>query len=385
MRSEELALLFSQRYGKQCRLFYAPGRVNLIGEHTDYNEGLVLPFALDHGTTVAAAPRSDRRIRVHSLNRSESAEFDLDAPAESHRGMWLDYVEGMARSLEADVLTLRGADLMIHSDVPLGGGLSSSAALEISVGLALCGVSDDHAGSMVLVKTAHKAETEFVGTQSGIMDPYVAMFGQENSCLLIDCRSLECRSIPMVLGDLAIIISDTGVKHALSSSEYNFRREECRQALAIIRAHVHTVESLRDLDPERFATLQGYLPVPLRNRCRHVITENVRTLRAVRALEQRDFGSLGRLMTESHLSLRFDYEVSSPELDILVEAAQKQRGVLGSRMTGGGFGGCTITLLEESAVDAFSESLSRVYHQNFGRIPAFRYAKPGMGAREITL
>jgi galactokinase len=383
MTSEELIQSFSARYGSPCRLFYAPGRVNLIGEHTDYNEGFVFPFAVDCGTVVAAAPRSDRRVYVHSLNRGESALFDLDDPAKTRRGIWLDYVEGMARSLETLAVGLRGADLLILSEVPLGAGLSSSAALEISVGMALCAVSDAPASPMMVVRAAHRAENEYVGTQSGIMDPYVATFGQEGNCLLIDCRSLQAKLVPFQLGELAILICNTGVKHSLSSSEYNVRWQECQDALRLIRRYLAHAQSLRDVSFDDFAQFERHLPVTLANRCRHVITENERTLAAAEALEKQRFGILGRLMGDSHRSLRLDYEVSSPELDLLVQVAEGYPGVLGSRMTGGGFGGCTITLLSQSALDGLKEALRDSYHRKFARVPTFRLTAPSAGAREL--
>src|SRR5688572_24796178 len=216
---------FSQRWrASDPRLFYAPGRINLIGEHTDYNEGFVLPFALDRGTTVAAAARPDRLSQVYSLNLAESGAFDLDDPVKSNSHDWLNYVEGMAQSLGDCGVTLKGADLLIQSDVPLGAGLSSSAALEVAAGLAMCGVSDQSIAPLNAVKAAHRTETHYVGTQSGIMDPYVAMFAKQDCCLLIDCRTLVSKSIPWLPGDLAIVICNTGVKHALSTSQYNVRR-----------------------------------------------------------------------------------------------------------------------------------------------------------------
>jgi len=383
MANEELAQLFYRRFGNQPRLFYAPGRVNLIGEHTDYNEGFVLPFAIDSGTTVAAATRTDRRVHVHSVNQSESAEFNLDDAWTASRHVWVDYVEGMARSLENVGLRLAGADLLVQSDVPMGAGLSSSAALEISVGIAMCEISHLSVDPMTLIRSAHHAETKYVGTQSGIMDPYVSMLAKAGSCLLIDCRSLESSAIPLVLGDFAILIADTGIKHSLSSSEYNLRREECWRGFQILKRRFPDAQSLRDISLAQFLLGKDDLPFVTQKRCRHVITENQRTLKAADALLRQDLLALGVLMAESHQSLRLDFEVTIPELDLLVDRARPQEGVLGSRMTGGGFGGSTITLLKRSSVPDVERSVGRAYHDAFGAFPTFRLATPGTGAREL--
>ncbi|MCA1614305.1 MAG: galactokinase, partial [Acidobacteria bacterium] len=344
---EILRAAFRGRYGRAARLFRAPGRVNLIGEHTDYNDGFVLPMAIDRETVAAAAARPDRRVRVHSLNLDESAEFDLDAPGEKRRGDWLDYVEGVARILDAGAggARLAGADLSILSDVPLGAGLSSSAALEISVGLALASLSGADAGGVRLALAGQRAEHEYVGTKCGIMDQFTAAMARARHALLIDCRTLQATHIPLDTSDVVVAICDTNVKHELSTSEYNRRREECEQGVRALQSVLPSIRALRDVGVEEFDRhAPRVLPETIRRRCRHVVTENARTLAAAESLRRGDLSELGRLMNLSHASLRDDYEVSCAELDALVEIALPLEGVLGARMTGGGFGGSTVSL-----------------------------------------
>jgi galactokinase len=380
---QDLISLFRHRYSKIPRLFYAPGRVNLIGEHTDYNNGFVLPFAIDRGTTVAAASRPDRVVQVYSMNLGESTVFDLDTASALNRGMWFGYVEGMMRSLQGFGLSVSGADLLISSEVPIGAGLSSSAALEVAIGIAVCGISAEPVDTLTLVKAAHQTETMYIGTQSGPMDQYVAVEGRRDSCVLLDCRSLESRLVPLKLHEFAILISDTGVKRALSSSGYNQRRVECQEGVSFIQRLLPHVHSLRDLTLAELTELETTLPPIIYRRCRHVVTENQRTLAAAEALQVGNLGLLGALMFESHESLRVDFEVTIPQLDLLVDTARGFQGILGARMTGGGFGGCTITLLERAALADFEALADAVFREAFGVNPTFVVATPGDGAHEV--
>ncbi len=373
---------FARTFGGQPRLFSAPGRVNLIGEHTDYNDGFVMPLAIERRTFVAAAARDDRTIRVRSLNVDETAEIDLDAAGQPQRGTWLDYVEGMARVLTARGQTLVGADLLIASDVPVGAGLSSSAALEVAVGLALVSLADADLDRLELARAAQAAEHEYVGTRCGIMDQYIAALGRPEHALLIDCRSLEATAVPADLGDATLLVCDSQVKHELSSSEYNARRAECERGVGILAQTLPDVRALRDVTPETLAQHRADLPPAVYRRCRHVVSENARTLRAADALRERDLVSLGRLMHESHISLRDDYEVSCPELDLLVNVALDQPGVYGARLTGAGFGGCTLTLAKGSAVPAVVAALSSNLDREFGGIPRIFPTVAGPGAAE---
>ncbi|HEX7314108.1 MAG TPA: galactokinase [Pyrinomonadaceae bacterium] len=383
MEREAVGGAFRERYGRAARLFRAPGRVNLIGEHTDYNGGFVLPMAIERETIVAAAPRDDRNVRAYSVGLNEELSFDLDHPHPPQRGVWLDYVEGVARALESRGVKLSGADLLIDSDVPAGAGLSSSAALEISVGLALVKVSGQELDGVTLALAGQQAEHTYVGTLCGIMDQFVAALARERHALLIDCRSLEAEPVPLDTTEAAFVIADTRVKHELSSSEYNVRRAECARGVELLRERLPDIQQLRDVSPDDFHQHADILPDPILRRCRHIVTENERTLAAARALRSGDLAEMGRLMYESHYSLRDDYEVSSPELDVLVELARALPGVLGARMTGGGFGGSTVSLVRRDALQDFERALSEGYERETGQPPAILVSEAGAGATEV--
>jgi galactokinase len=359
---------FVRHFGGEPRVFSAPGRVNLIGEHTDYNGGFVLPMAIERRTFVAAAPRTDRLVVARSEGIEGELRVDLDAPPTPRRGGWGDYVEGMVRMLVAGGVPLRGTSLYVTSDVPAGAGLSASAALEIGVGLALAALAGQ--GDIDRVKLAlagQAAEHEHVGTLCGIMDQYVVALAREGAALLIDCRSLEPRIVPMDLGSTRLVVCDTRVKHELASSAYNERRAQCEEAVALIGASVPGVRALRDVSREDCERLFPTLPEPLGRRARHVVSENARTLAAAELLEHGELDRLGSLMVASHESLRDDYEVSSPELDLAVEVALSVPGVYGARMTGGGFGGCAIALAAERAVGELTDAWQRRLRERFGR------------------
>jgi galactokinase len=383
MEREAVGRAFRERYGRAARLFRAPGRVNLIGEHTDYNGGFVLPMAIERETVVAAAPRADRTVRAYSAGLGEELTFDLDRPHPPRRGVWLDYVEGVAQALESRGVRLSGADLLIASDVPAGAGLSSSAALEISAGLALTRVSGKEVDGVTLALAGQQAEHTYVGAQVGIMDQLISALGREGHALLIDCRSLETEPVPLDTREAAFVIADTRVKHELSSSEYNVRRAECASGVELLRGRLPNIRELRDVSVEEFERHKDVLPDPVRRRCRHVVAENGRTLAAARALRAGDLTEMGRLMYESHHSLRDDYEVSSPELDVLVEIARGLPGVLGARMTGGGFGGSTVTLVRREALADFERALSEGYERSTGKRPAVLVSEAGSGAAEV--
>ncbi|HEY9282866.1 MAG TPA: galactokinase, partial [Pyrinomonadaceae bacterium] len=381
----ELRRAFRAHYGREPRLFRAPGRVNLIGEHTDYNGGFVLPMALDRETVVAAAARTDARVLVRSLNENESAEFDLESPGPPRRGHWLDYVEGVARALIGSGFALAGAELMILSDVPAGAGLSSSAALEISAGLALASLAGAEVDRVTLALAGQQAEHEYVGTMCGIMDQFVAAMAREGAALLIDCRTLEATPVPLDTREAAVVVCDTRVRHELSTSEYNTRRRECERGVELLGEFLPGVTQLRDVSAEDFRLYEARLPEPIRRRCRHVVTEDERTLAMVGALGRGDLAEAGRLMYASHESLRRDYEVSCRELDELVSIARALGGVVfGARMTGGGFGGSTVNLVRRAALDEFTRTVSADYERAVGVRPAVYVSEPGGGAEEVT-
>jgi galactokinase len=357
--------------------------VNLMGDHTDYNEGFVLPMAIDLETVVAGARRDDRRVRVHSINRDQQAEFDLDRPGRPCRGIWLDYVEGIARSLEAAHKPLSGADLLLLSTVPEGAGLSSSAALEVAVGFALLSLSGQQVEPLALALSAQRAEHQYVGTKSGIMDQLVAVAARRGAAVLIDCRSLEIKHIPIDLSRVSVIVCDTKVKHELSSSNYNVRRAECERAVELLGKHLDGVRSLRDVEVEAFHQLEHLLPDVLRRRCRHVITENERTLDMAEAFSADDLKGAGQLMFKSHDSLRKDYEVSCFELDQMVDAASRIDDIIGARMTGGGFGGSTVNLVQAESADEFCRKIKQAYLDATGIVPSVRAVYTGEKASEI--
>jgi galactokinase len=375
---------FRTLYGRDARLFRAPGRVNLIGEHTDYNDGFVLPMAIDRETVVAAAPRADRRVRAYAVDFKDEAEFDLDHPGTPRRGKWIDYVEGVAQSLAGRGVKLGGADLAVTSSVPAGSGLSSSAALEVSVGLALASVSGAEVPRVELALAGQEAEHVWVGAMVGIMDQFVSALATRGHALLIDCRSLESSPVYIDTTETAVVVCDTNVRHELASSEYNTRRAECERGVELLRGVLPKITALRDVSVEEFERYETLLPEPLRRRCRHVVRENARTLDAADALRRGDMLEMGRLMDRSHRSLRDDYEVSCRELDVMVEIAGNFGGVLGARMTGGGFGGSTVNLVRRDVLSDFRETVEREYNRATGRRASVLASEPGDGACEIT-
>lgn len=375
---------FRQLYSREPRLFSAPGRVNLIGEHTDYNEGFVLPMAADRRSYVAAAVREDRLIRVHSSNLGERAEFDLDEMPEVGQPGWLSYVEGVARVLEEKGFRLKGADILISSEVPMGAGLSSSAALEVSVGFALLKLAGAEIDLMELALSAQAAEHRFVGTACGLMDQLTATCGVTNHAMLIDCRSLERELVLMNMPTMSVVICDTRVKHELATSAYNERRHQCEQGVKVLQEQNRAIRSLRDVTLDDFENLEHLLSEPVRRRCRHVISENERTLNAVAALKQGDAGRLGELINRSHESLRDDYEVSCRELDLMVELARQQEGVTGARMMGGGFGGSTVNLVPRDNIAEFSRAVSEGYQHTTGLVPTIITVEAAGGVCEIS-
>jgi galactokinase len=380
-----LAQTFRQLYGKEPRLFHAPGRVNLIGEHTDYNDGFVLPMAIQKGTTVAIAARSDRVLRVTSLNLTASIESNLDRLGDGRSGSWSDYVEGIAAALLAVGAPLIGADIALQSDVSIGGGLSSSAALEMALGMALISISNAPVDKLSLARAGQTAEHRHVGIHSGIMDQFISINALKDHAILLDCRSLESQQIPLRLHEFQIVICDSHVRHALASSEYNQRRQDCESGVKLLRASIKEILALRDVTSAQFEANSSLLPEPVLRRCRHVISENARTLKAAEALASGNVIEMGRLMSASHHSLKVDYEVSCDELDLLVELAEAQPGVLGARLTGGGFGGCTVNLVERRRIDSFIKSITRDYQAQTGILPGIFFTEAAAGAREEYL
>jgi len=362
--------------------FRAPGRVNLIGEHTDYNDGFVMPAAIDLSVYVRILPRDDRKLAIRSENFDDQIEFDLDQPYPHRRGHWSDYVIGVAVTLERAGHRLRGAHLQIRGEVPVGSGLSSSAAVEVATACALTANSHLTIERRELALLCQRAENEFVGAHVGIMDQFVALFGEAQRALLLDCRSLEYKLLPLP-DTVNLVICNTMVKHALASSAYNERRAQCEEGVKYLAERLPNVKALRDVTLEQLQQYGRGLPDLIYRRCRHVISENARVLSAAAALDQQDLHRFGELMKESHRSLRNDYEVSSRELDLMVEMARKNEGVYGARMTGGGFGGCTVNLVDVAAVDEFQRRMANDYYKITTLKPEIYICEAANGAEEI--
>ncbi len=343
----------------------APGRVNLIGEHTDYNDGFVLPVAIDRSIEFAGRRRPDRVVRAHSLDFEDTVEFNLDDLQKDSRHGWTNYLRGVSKFLEADGWRLSGAEVVFGGDVPREVGLSSSAAVEVGAAAFWQKLMGLRLEPVYVVKLARRAENEFVGVPCGIMDQFVSALGRQDHALFLDCRSLKYRHVPL-RGDVKIIICNSGVKRALAQSEYAVRLRQCREAVEQLRRTGMEVESLRDVKVGDLIARGKALDKLLLKRASHVVTENDRVREAVRVLEQGDLRYFGKLMNHSHKSLRDDYEVSSKELDLLVELARKQPGALGARMTGAGFGGCTVSLVRSDAAEAFVEAVRSGYEQALG-------------------
>ncbi|HOM81617.1 MAG TPA: galactokinase [Armatimonadota bacterium] len=375
---------FARVFGGECTLVRAPGRVNLIGEHTDYNEGFVFPVAIDREVRFAVSPRDDRKVVLRSLNFDAESEFSLSNITKDADQPWSNYVRGIAAVLQDAGHVLRGMNAVIEGNVPLGSGLSSSAAMEIGALLAFEAVSGFQIEPVSAARLAQKAENQFVGVNCGIMDQFISRLGRKGHALLIDCRTLSYEPVPVGGDEVRIVVADSKVKRGLVDSEYNKRRAECERAVVLLSGRLSNIGALRDVTPEQLAAHGDLLADVTRRRARHVVTENDRCLRSVEALRAGDLEAFGKLMNQSHISLRDDYEVSCRELDILVEAAWAVPGVLGSRMTGAGFGGCTVSLVRADAVERFRAEVSRAYEQATGRTPEIYVcsAEDGAGIAE---
>jgi galactokinase len=379
----ELRRAFQARWATTPRIFRAPGRVNLIGEHTDYNDGFVMPAAIEFSTWVAGAGRPDRVLGIYSENFGDLREFPLDDTAPQRLNHWTDYVRGVAITLERAGYRLRGTNLLIRGAVPIGGGLSSSAAVEVASAFALLGVAGRTLDRAQIAKLAQRAENEFVGMWCGIMDQFICCHAMAGHALMLDCRSLEFQMAPLPAG-VRMVVGNTMVRHELAGGEYNRRRADCQEGVRHMTRILPQIHALRDVT---LAELEHYgrdLPDAVFRRCRHVITENTRVEQAANALKQGNLAAFGRLMAESHASLRDDYEVSCKELDTMVDIAVRQPGVIGSRMTGGGFGGCTINLVREDHVAGFCETVSRAYKEETGKQPVMYVTNAAGGAGEVT-
>jgi galactokinase len=383
MEVDSLKTEFGRRFGGECSVFRAPGRVNLIGEHTDYNDGYVMPVAIDFATFVACAESGNGKVSVQSLQESPAAEFPLGESKPQPLHNWTDYVHGVLLQLELAGHTLRGANLLIDGRVPIGAGLSSSAALEVATALALLGVSRQQLEPAAIAKLCQRAENEFVGSHCGIMDQFASLNGRAGQALLLDCRSLRVRFIP-IPQEVSLVICNTMVKHSIAVGEYNLRRAECEAAAHYFAQQHSAVKALRDVTEQDLLQHRNRLTDVQFHRSHHVITENHRVLAAADALESGDLTAFGRLMYESHRSLKQDFEVSCPELDIMVELAGRIPGNYGSRMTGGGFGGCTINLVAKEMAGEFAHRIANDYQNATHIRPIIYITGAAKGAGEAV-
>ncbi len=361
------------------RIFQAPDRVNLIGDHTDYNDGFVLPAAIDRQIVVAATPRRDSLVNVYALDFNQWDHFDLrNEIGRLNENLWGNYIRGMAWSLLREGIQLKGMDAAVAGNIPIGAGLSSSAAIEVAAGWAMLQLSDQECDRKSLALAAQKAENDFVGMRCGIMDQYICCLGRQDHALLIDCRDLGYRALPLPSG-ARIVIVDSGVHRGLVDMAYNARRLECEAAAAHFG-----VRALRDVDLIAFEKRAHELDPTVRRRTRHVITENERTLATAEALAADDLKAVGRLMVASHASLRDDFEVSCPELDLLVQIALDVEGVYGARMTGAGFGGSMVALVQPEVAADLTEAVAARYSPKSGCQATAYVCKASEGVSEIT-
>lgn len=378
---------FEELFGKKdYTAFFAPGRINLIGEHTDYNGGNVFPCAITLGTYAIAAKNDLKQVRLYSENFPEAGVISFDLADLDHKkaDSWANYPKGMLRYLkEAGHAIPEGLDMVIFGNIPNGSGLSSSASLELLMGVVLDNLFDLNVDRLDLIKTGKRVENEFIGVNSGIMDQFAVGMGEENKAILLDCNTLEYEMVPVELGHHAIVIMNTKKRRELVDSKYNERRSECEEALAKLQTVV-SVGSLGELDEETFENAKAVLESDvLYRRARHAVTENQRTLKAKAALQAGELEAFGQLMNQSHISLRDDYEVTGIELDTLVQAAWDQPGVLGARMTGAGFGGCAIAIVEKEAIPAFIENVGKTYEAAIGYPAEFYIAEISDGAKRL--
>ncbi|HEU5457083.1 MAG TPA: galactokinase [Terracidiphilus sp.] len=376
-----LRALHKKRFQADPEIFAAPGRVNLIGEHTDYAEGFVMPAAIDFATLAAISPRTDGKIVLYSENNREERVFEASA-AQKRSGGWTDYPLGVVSILAGEGHRIPGFSLSIWGDVPLGSGLSSSAALEVATALAVLSLMGVSYPGPVLAKLCQRAENEFVGASSGIMDQFISANGAADHALLLDCRDLSFRLAP-IPPEVAIVIANTMVKHSVAGGEYTTRRAEVEEACAVIARHRPEVRFLRDATVEDLKKWGNEMSPNALKRARHVITENTRTVAAADALLRNDMATLGRLMAEAHASYSRDFEASCVEADAMVALAQDLPGLIGARLTGGGFGGCTVNLVESSHAAEFAEALGARYTTETGIVPEIYICHASQGARRL--
>ena len=385
---DEMQEVFREKFGAaQMHAYFSPGRVNLIGEHTDYNGGHVFPCAISLGTYALVAPRTDGISRLYSMNLPEQGvvQFPMHGAVKSDAYGWANYPIGVVRVMEdAGHRAAHGFDIVLYGTLPNGAGLSSSASIEVLMAVILNDELNLSIDMVELVKFSQKAENEFVGMNCGIMDQFAVGMGKKDCAILLDCNTLSYRYSKLALDGCSIVITNTNKTHSLVTSAYNERRTQCESALKALQK-VKPIKALGELTNAEFDAIASAIPDPVeRRRARHAVYENNRTLEAVKALEANDVKRFGELMNASHVSLRDDYEVTGPELDTLAELAWRQDGVLGSRMTGGGFAGCTVSIVRDAAIPAFEKNVGDAYTAKIGYAPSFYVANIADGARRLS-
>ncbi|MFC3750040.1 galactokinase [Paenibacillus sp. GCM10012306] len=388
MSIQQLSQTFIGKYGEssqEARVFYAPGRVNLIGEHLDYNGGYVLPAALEFGTTLIVRPRSDSKVTFASTNFPYEASIDFSDIGKNKTGEWVDYPIGVMVELQKKNLPLtKGYDLLFHGDIPNGAGLSSSASLEVVTAYAFLTLEGGDTDTVEIALLSQRAENQYVGVNSGIMDQFAVANGKRDHAILLMCDTLEYNLVPFVTGSYKLIIGNTNKRRGLVDSKYNERRQQCDEALSILQKEVPSLSYLAQLTREQFETHQDKIAdETVRRRARHVVEENQRVLESVEVLKNNDLKQFGQYMNDSHASLRDLYEVSCAELDIMVEEAQRIPGTLGARMTGAGFGGCTVSLVHEDDVERFISEVGAAYKERSGLTGEFYVCGIGNGVEEL--
>jgi len=375
---------FSEFSAGPARVFRSPGRVNIIGEHTDYCDGLVLPTNTAIYTWLVAAARDDRIVRVRTQDLQDVQQFSLDQIEKSDNPAWIDYVKGVAAVIESQGLCLQGADLLVSSELPIGGGLSSSAAFELAIASALLDIAAIQLPSATIARLCQQAEIEYAKVNCGIMDQFAVACCERDRAMLLDCRTLRTKHA-RIPDDMRLLIVDSGVKHALPDGDYNNRARECVDAARLLREQIPDIVALRDLTEDQLEKSKAMLGDVLYRRCRHVVTENERVRFAFAALENQDLLSLGSLIAKSHVSLRDDFEVSCDDVNRLVDIADCCDAVLGSRMVGAGFGGCVLALTTAGSVDSVVKTIRSQYVNPAGREPWMHVVKPTAAVQAITL
>lgn len=378
-----MAAEFRNRFGRPPLVVRSPGRVNLIGEHTDYNEGFVLPAAIDKEIVLAVGLRDDRTCKIVAADLGQTYEANLDTLARSPLG-WPNYLLGIVDQLRKNAIEMPGFECVFGGDIPIGSGMSSSAALEAGFLYALNELNGLSLDRLRMARLAQRSENEFVGLRCGIMDQFANLFGHEGSVILLDCRSLQYEYVPFGRDDIRIVLCDTRVKHELASSEYNVRRSQCEAGVQVVRKHEPSVHSLRDVTLGLLEQHRQEMEPVVYRRCAYVIKENQRVLAGCEDLRRDDLEAFGRKMLQSHEGLRDEYQVSCRELDTLVDAALGIDGVYGARMMGGGFGGCTINLVREDRVQDFSGTVTDIFKGAFGTAPKLYLSRISGGTGTVN-